>query len=259
MKLVVAVLAALLSMGSTPAISETLKIAGSTTVSAFLMEPYRAEIEAVSGHEIILFPNRTNLGIKLLFEGRAQLAMISTDLESTLDLLRRQDAELPLERLRSVEVHRTRSAFSVHPGNPVRFATMQHIKDILLGKTTNWRDLGGPDLPIKLVVVREGGGIELSIQAQLLNNQRISAPEVIRVQIASQVNKVVQQEPGAMGLAQIENMKGRHVEEIMTNGRIEQQLHLVWLDEPSAAILSVAEATKSVAKKKFGEVSRNND
>src|SRR5215217_8577711 len=59
----------------------------------------------------------------------------------------------------------------------------------------------------ELVIVRQGGGIELSIEAQLLNNRPVAAPAIIRVQIASHVNKIVEQEPGALGLAQIENMK----------------------------------------------------
>jgi phosphate transport system substrate-binding protein len=240
-------IAALALCGSAPASAETLTIAGSTTVDAFLMAPHRREIEALSGHQIVLAPNRTSTGIKQLYDGRADLAMASTDLESTRHALRGHHPNRDLERLQNTVVCRTRSAFTIHPDNPVKSASEEQIKKILLGEITNWKDLGGLDEQIKLVVVREGGGAELSIVAQLLSGMPISAPSIIRVQIASQINKVVEQESSALGLAQVENMKGRRVKEIITNAQVQQELALVWLDEPTSAMQAVIAATKQIA------------
>jgi phosphate transport system substrate-binding protein len=36
----------------------------------------------------------------------------------------------------------------VHPSNPVTKLTIQQVQDIYTGKTTNWRQLGGPDAKI---------------------------------------------------------------------------------------------------------------
>ena len=242
-------IAALSLCGSGAASGETLIIAGSTTVDAFLMAPHRREIEASSGQQIVLTPNRTDLGIKQLYDGRADLAMASTDLDSTRKMLQRRYPELDLQRLQSTVVCQTRTAFTIHPDNPVQSASNEQITQILLGKITNWRDLGGADERIKVVVVRQGGGAELSVAARLLSGMAISAPSTIRVQIASQVNRVVEQERGALGLAQVENMRGRQVKEISTNAKIEQELSLMWLDEPTAAMQAVIMATNKIAPK----------
>ena len=43
----------------------------------------------------------------------------------------------------------------VHPENPIRSLTVEHIKGIFSGTVTNWSTLGGPDAPIS-VIDREG-------------------------------------------------------------------------------------------------------
>lgn len=90
---------------------------------------------------------------------------------------------------------------------------------------TNWSQLGWQDLPIKIVLVQTGGGVQASIEAQL--GIKISVKDPIRVQISSQVNKIVEQEPAALGLAQIENLRQHNVVELTTDRVIEQQLNMV--------------------------------
>ena len=42
----------------------------------------------------------------------------------------------------------------VHPDNPVTSITSTQLKDMYLGKITNWRELGGPNVPLTLYVRR---------------------------------------------------------------------------------------------------------
>ena len=68
-----------------------------------------------------------------------------------------------------------------------------------MAKITNWKAVGGPDLPIKIVHVREGGGVQASIEAVLLDGKGIAAKNVILVQISSQVVKIVDAIAGSPG------------------------------------------------------------
>ena len=45
--------------------------------------------------------------------------------------------------------------FITHPTNPVDGITSQQARDILTGKITNWKEIGGPDNPIKLIYRRQ--------------------------------------------------------------------------------------------------------
>jgi ABC-type phosphate transport system substrate-binding protein len=164
-----------------------------------------------------------------------------------VEILRRSDPDLPLQRLKAFEITRTRAALVVHPDNPVRAARLQDVAKILTGEIFNWKQLGGRDLPIRIVTVREGGGVLTSVETRLLGAAHISAPDVIRVQVGTQVVRVVAQEPGAIGITHLAIVKSSSVAEILTDEPIEQVLSLVSLDDPSPEAVATIEAFRRIA------------
>ena len=211
------------------------------------MEPFKSEIEAKSGHELTLIPNKSTPGLIALLEGRAHLAMISASLESEIALVQKSMPGLQFDSLRAFEINRTRVAIAVHKTNPVRRATLNQIRDILQGKIVNWKALAGPDLPIRVVLVGGGGGVTTVVEASLLNGQQTSARNKVYVRTPVQLAQVVEQEPAALGFAQLALAEQRDLAELATDKPIEQILYLVTLGEPSAAMLSVINAARAVA------------
>jgi phosphate transport system substrate-binding protein len=237
-----------LGLSITSSLAETLTIAGSTTFNTAVMVPFQKTIETATGHKLIVIPNRTELGIKLLLEHSADLAMISTSLDSVSRVVKKNDPAAQVDRLVSFETYRARVAFTVHPRNRVRSISMQQLRGVLLGETTNWQDLGGRDLPIRLVMVDIGAGIPLTLTTQLLGGKPVTTTNAIRVRISSQVAKVVEQEPGALGLTQAKNVPGHNIAELVTDQTIEQELAYVTLGQPSAAVKAVIDATRAILK-----------
>jgi phosphate transport system substrate-binding protein len=236
-----------LAANLSPVSADALVVQGSTTFAANLMALHQAAIEAKAGHKVIVIPNKSSTGLIALIEGRADFAMISTKIENEIALLRITNPNIPFERLRSFEVYRTRMAFAVHPTNPVHSVSPQTMRRVLLGEIKNWQELGGADLPIRVVMVRDGGGVQLSVETQLLGGAHIRPDNPIRVQISSQVVKVVEQEPGALGLAQLGKLREHRLPELTINIPIEQQLNLVTLGEPTPVMRAVIDAARSVA------------
>jgi phosphate transport system substrate-binding protein len=240
--------AVFVSVGMTaPATADNLIIQGSTTFNARVMVPYRSMIEAAAKQKVTIVPNKSSLGLIALFDGRADLAMISSSLDSEVALLRKTIPELPFNSLRSFNISRTRIAFAINPSNPVRTSSLDVIRKILMGKIDNWQMLGGPDLPLRVVVVREGGGVQFSVESELLGGEHIAPLNPIVVQIGTQVTKVVEQEPGALGLAQLGVLRERHLPELMTERFIEQQLNLITLGEPTPAKRAIIDSTRRVS------------
>jgi phosphate transport system substrate-binding protein len=237
------------SAGISPAHSDNLVLQGSTTFTTGIAQPFASAVEAKTGHHLEIIPNKSNLGLLALFEHTAGLAMISTTLEREIEILRKSNPDLPLQRLKAFEIARTRAALVIHPDNPVRTARLQDIAKILTGEIFNWTQLGGPDLPIRVVAVREGGGVLASVETRLLGAAHISAPDVIRVQVGTQIVRVVAQEPGAIGITQLAIVKSSSAVEMITDEPIEQILSLVSLDEPSATALAAIEAFRRIANR----------
>jgi phosphate transport system substrate-binding protein len=175
--------------------------------------------------------------------------MISTTLEREVEILRKSVPGLPFQRLKAFEIARTRAALVVHPDNPVRTARLQDIGKILTGEISNWKQLGGRDLPIRVVAVREGGGVLASVEARLLGAAHISAPDAIRVQVGTQIVRVVAQEPGAIGITQLAIVKSGSAVEMITDEPMEQVLSLVSLDDPSPAAMTTVEAFRRIANR----------
>lgn len=236
-------------IAAAPAPAEPLMLQGSTTLSNRLMIPYQREIEQLARQPLVIVPNKSSLGLQALFENSAQFAMISGPLDVETLMLRKLVPDAPFDRLQAFEIARTRMAFAVHPDNPVRTITTVNLRRILLGEVRNWREVGGRDLPLRLVMVREGGGVQASVESHVLNGKKIAAPDPIVVQISSQVVKIVMQEPGALGLAQLGVIRRANAPEMKLDDPVEQRLSLVSLGAPTAAMQSVINATRELAAK----------
>jgi phosphate transport system substrate-binding protein len=236
------------STGIGAARSDNLVLQGSTTFSTGIAQPYASTVEAQTGYHLEIIPNKSNLGLLALFEHKADLAMISTTLEREVEILCKSDPGLPFQRLKAFEIARTRAALVIHPDNPVRSARLQDIAKILTGEISNWKQLGGADLPIRVVAVREGGGVVASVEARLLGTAHISAPGAIRVQVGTQIVRVVAQEPGAIGITQLAIVKSSSAVEMITDEPIEQVLSLVSLDDPLPGATIIIEALRRIAK-----------
>jgi phosphate transport system substrate-binding protein len=227
--------------------AEDLVVQGSTTFARRLMEPHQAAIEAASGHNLKVIPNKSSKGLLALLEKQADLAMISAPLENELQLLRDSNSNLPIDELRAFEISRTRVAVVVHASNSIRAMTLDEVQRILLGKVTNWKELGGPDSPIRIVVVGGGGGVTATVESVLLEGKSVVLPNMIQMRTPVQLVQVVKQERGAIGFAQLALTREHRLSELATDRPIEQILSLISLGEPTPALREVIEAARRVA------------
>jgi phosphate transport system substrate-binding protein len=235
-----------LSVGGAIA-ADSVMIQGSSTVSGRLLTPFKDVIEAKSGQKLEIIASKSAAGLVALLEGKADLAMTSAPLDAEIAAVKQLMPSADLSTLRSTEVGKTRVAFALNPKNSVKSATLDQIRDILTGKLTNWKELGGPDLPIRVVAVRLGGGLQTTVENQLLGGKPVDGAHVIKVNNGSQITRIVEQEPGALGIAQLGLVVEAKLPELVTNQQIEQRLFLVTKVKSSERVQSVVDAARHVA------------
>ncbi len=245
------VLAAVVAFGCLGALNagavfaDTLKIQGSSGFADEVLGPYQDRIEALTGHKLSLKPNTTAEGLLALLKGEAELAMISAPLESMVALLRKSRPDLPFGLLREFRISRSRVAYAVNPGNPVRSVSLAKLKQILSGQIGNWRELGGPDLPIQVVSIRDGGGAKRTTEETLFGGQRVTPRSELIVANAQEVVETVARDRGALGFALASRANLQHLPELQTKVLIAQSFSFVSLNEPTAAMRAVIAATRS--------------
>ena len=233
-------------MADGSASAETLRIQGSVTFANQVLVPYQEKIERVTSHQLNVVTSKANLGVLALFKGEAELAMVSSPIGEVVAFLRETRPDLPFHRLRSFFVSQSRVAFAVNPNNPVRRVPIAKLIQVLTGQIDNWRELGGPDLLIRVVSVTDGGGTRLTTQEILLGGQPIAASSETRIATPDDVVKAIAEDRGALGIAEVAMVKRHGLPELNTETFVGQPLYLVSLDEPTNAMREVIAATRRV-------------
>lgn len=66
-------------------------------------------------------------------------------------------------------------AIIVNPANPIKALSVRQVRDIYTGKTTNWKDLGGPNVDIVVISRDNNSGTYETFEMMVMNKQKMAA------------------------------------------------------------------------------------
>ena len=225
-------------------------VQGSTTFTHRIMEPFAGVIEASSGHKLPVVPTKSSQGLLALFEKRSDFAMISGPLKNEIADLRKTNPDLPFDRLRTFDISTTHMAFAISRDNPVHQVSDANMRRILLGEITNWREVGGADLPISIVMVGEGGGVQSSIENEFLGGKHIKAVSSrSSFKSARRSSRSLKSLPRRSGLSQARPREKRKLRRAENGHAVAQHLALVTLGDPTPEMRKVIDAARAAMSK----------
>ncbi len=232
----------------TSGIAETISIHGSTTFVAAVFDAHAAEIQRDSGLVLDIVANGSGKGLLDLAKGKADIAMISSDLAATAAKV---NAETPgaidIAAFKPLEILKTYVAFTVNPSNPVKELKESQIADILSGKTTNWKEVGGEDRPILVVTEIPSGGLRSDVEKNLLGGKPIKADRREMLN-ATMIERIVAQIPEALGIMS-ESSTTPSVRPLVLDKKEKISLYYVTKGDPLPAAKRLIAATlKQVGK-----------
>lgn len=111
-------------------------------------------------------------------------------------------------------------AIIVHKSNPVKNLTTKQIKQIYIGKITNWKQVGGKNLPIKLYA-RKGtiSGVGYAIRQYIFKDGGMEFKTKFKVKSSGPLEKAVESDPAAMGITGVSSARKRDVKIIQFDGK----------------------------------------
>ena len=241
-------LAAVAMLVGPAAWAQTVQVHGSTTVKAALVGPNQKDIEAKSGQTLEVVGNGSGRGLIDLAGGKADVAMISAPLEEVVAKVNgKTPGALSAEGLKAVEVGKTQVAFIVNPGVKVGSLTLSQVHDLLDGKISNWKDVGGADGAVVVVCANPGDGIRTVCEEGVLGKDAMSK-DARTMNSALLVVQAVAQLPGAIGITSAAGVTDK-VSVVKTDKDVSATLYLVTKGEPTAAAKKVIDAVKEIGGK----------
>lgn len=155
-----------------------------------LGEAYRAKAPGAS----LQYPGGTNSGggIRGVVEGTLDVAAVNRPLS---------DAEAR-EAIVYVPFVRDAAAFAVHRSVSVKGLRTAQIRDIYSGKTTNWREVGGPDAPVIVLDRDEDDSLRKLAMLPLMAGAPI-VPSATVLTSASDMLAAIDSTPGAIGYSSL--------------------------------------------------------
>ncbi len=107
----------------------------------------------------------------------------------------------------------------VHKGNPVDNITFKQLKNIYLGKITNWKELGGNNAPIELYVRRgKMSGVGRTLRELVFANYNQEFKATYVVKSSGPVEKGVVKNKNGFGVSGISSAKKRNVKLLKLDG-----------------------------------------
>lgn len=181
---IIASLSAAATFCAAPASAGNLVIKGSTTVLPISQLAVEAYMKSHPDVNISLSGGGSSNGIKAIIDG-------STDIANASRFIK--DKEVALAQEKGVYPVPFAVAYDsiipvVHPSNNMANITMAQLKDIYMGKITNFKEIGGPDLQIVICSRDTSSGTYETWEGKVMKKERVTP----RAQVMASNGAIVQ-------------------------------------------------------------------
>jgi len=152
-------------------------------------------------------------GAKSLINAACDVATMSRAMKSSEIKAAKDSGVLPIEHVVALDA----LAVAVHPSNPFAAASIEQIRGIYAGKIRNWKELGGPDMPIVVISRDTNSGTYECFETMVMKGEKMS-PKTEYVGSNGAIRQRVMSTPAAIGyvgLAFTEGVKLVKIEGIM--------------------------------------------
>jgi hypothetical protein len=130
---------------------------------------------------------------------------------------------------------------AMHKAIALKKLEMDQIAKIFSGEAKSWKEVGGPDIPIKIVIVKTQAGTTVQFEKKALGNKKLTKDFISADTVAEAVNKV-SNTPGAVTFATAEALKGDIA--IPLHPTIGRPLGLITNGKPSDDVMKLVKYIK---------------
>ncbi|HML73674.1 MAG TPA: PstS family phosphate ABC transporter substrate-binding protein [Anaerohalosphaeraceae bacterium] len=198
-------------VGAAEEAKQTLQLEGSTTVGP-VGDAFAEAFMKSQGCSITVKKTGSGDGVAALIDGRCDIAMSSRFLKPEEFKKAVENGVYPVAHTVAMDG----VCVVLHPSNPINELTTAQIADIYMGKITNWKDLGGPDMAI-VAISRDTSSGTYEVFHEKVMNKKDMAASVEYVNANPQAHARVKTTAGAIGYVGL-GFLDRNVKAIKVDG-----------------------------------------
>jgi phosphate transport system substrate-binding protein len=203
------------------------------TVLQYVLAPF----EKASGIKVDYLKVGSGKAFLELLKGNVEATTSDATLEELLAKAKKDGVEPgSAEQFRTVPLAKFKVAAVVHKDNPVASLSKDQLVAVFSGKATNWKEVGGPDLPILIVWNKLSEGTNYLFTKTILDKTPIST-EKMDVDRNEEVRQTVSTTAEAVG--------------ILPTGIVDASVKAIEIPDVSKDILFVTKGEPNHAAKKF--------
>lgn len=184
----------LMSGGAWAADKDKVVVDGSTTVGPIAKAFAEYYMSMNKGVNIVVSESGSGNGAKSLINGTCDIADMSRFMKAEEFKAAVDKGVTPVAHVIAMDG----IALIVNPANPVGELTTDQIKDIYTGKVTNWKEVGGPDVPIVKISRDTSSGTYETFEEMVMQKAKMAAG-VEYVGSNGAIRAIVQKTQAAVG------------------------------------------------------------
>jgi len=242
-----AVILLFIAGGARTAAAGQVLLSGSTTFQKRVLEPSQKILEKKTGVSCQVIAAGTVRGLKDLMKGEASAAIASCPLAAAL-----LETGIPPEGTYQEHVIMQDQVVAiVNTSNKVKGLTLSQLADIHSGKIANWKEVGGPDDRIVVVVPPASSGTLVFIKDMLMRGAAI-APNAYTTVTDREAIDIVAQSPIAVALLSEGFVKANNKQvKVVKTPAMKRPLSIITRDEPTPDLRAIIKFLKSPEAKKL--------
>lgn len=231
--------------------AEEVRLHGSTTVQKRVMEPGKEALKKATGVDVVLVGNGTGNGLEDLVKGKCDASMASEELA---DAVASMKAATGVEAPADLKGHVITSdviKVIVHPSNPVAKLSKEQLKGLMTGKIANWKDVGGPDMPVIVITSHSGSATRKVFQKVIMDGEKYVDGAIEAETTRKEIDNIVQfpEGIGAVSLGFVNLPGNKEKVKVVETQEISRPLMLITKGEPGAGVGKVLDFFKGEGKK----------
>lgn len=190
-----------LFMISSSCFADEIKIGAGAAPANAIIKPIKNAFEA-KGDTIILYEQGPKLAMQELIKGAVDIAAAGITFDETVNMLKKEGVSVNTADFQHVVVGKTIAVAMINKNNPISKLSKEQLHGIMTGKIKNWKEVGGLDSEILIVLGKLTPGQNSLFAKKIMNGEAYSS-EVLDATTGPEVRSAIVANPEAIGVSAI--------------------------------------------------------